>query len=182
MTAVTTLPFSRPLTRADLEDTPDDGHRYELIDGVLIVSPGPDLPHQDVVGNPHLLLRAACPPELKVVLAPFDVVLAEDTVLEPDLLVAPRSHFTRRELPGAPLLAVEVLSPSTRRFDLLVKRDRLQQAGAPSYWLIDPNEPSVIVLELRDGAYLRVAHLRGDEAYDVTLPFPLRLVPAELLD
>jgi len=117
MIAVTTLLFSRPLTRADLEDTPDDGHRYELIDGVLIVSPGPDLPHQDVVGNLHLLLRAACPPELKVVLAPFDVVLAEDTVLEPDLLVAPRSHFTRRELSGAPLLAVEVLSPSTRRFD-----------------------------------------------------------------
>jgi Uma2 family endonuclease len=51
MTAVTALPFSRPLTRADLDDLPDDGHRYELIDGVLIVSPGPQLPHQDVVGT-----------------------------------------------------------------------------------------------------------------------------------
>lgn len=182
MTAVTTLPFSRPLSRADLENTPDDGHRYELIDGVLIVSPGPDLPHQDIVGNLHLLLRAACPPHLKVVLAPFDVVLSEDTVLEPDLLVASRSQFTRRELPGPPLLAVEVLSPSTRRFDLLVKRDRLQQAGAASYWLIDPNEPSAIVLELRDGTYEQVAHLRGDQGCDLTLPFPVRLVPSALLD
>ena len=182
MTVVTALPFSRPLTRADLEDTPDDGHRYELVDGVLVVSPSPALPHQDVVGNLYLQLRAACPPELKVVLAPFDVTLADDTVLIPDLLVSARAQFTRRELPGPPLLAVEVLSPSTRRFDLLLKRDRLQQAGAASYWLIDPDEPSMIVLELRAGVYEQVAHLRGDEAFAVALPFPVRLVPSALLD
>ena len=182
MTGVTALPFSRPLTRADLEDTPDDGHRYELIDGVFIVSPSPALPHQDVVGSPYLLLRAACPPELKVILAPFDVALADDTVLIPELLVSPRSQFTRRELPGPPLLAVEVLSPSTRRFDLLLKRDRLQQAGAASYWLIDPDEPSVIVLELRAGVYEQVVHLHGDEAFDVALPFSMHLVSSALLD
>jgi Uma2 family endonuclease len=182
MTAVTALPFSRPLTRADLDDLPDDGHRYELIDGVLVVSPGPQLPHQDVVGNLHLLLRAACPPELKVVLAPFAVVLADDTEVQPDLLVAARTQFTRKELPGPPLLAVEVLSPSTRRFDLLVKRDRLQQAGCPSYWVVDPDEPSVLVLELRDGEYVEVAHLRGDDEHVVQQPFVMRLVPSELPD
>lgn len=182
MTAVTALPFARPLTRADLHAMPDDGHRYELIDGVLVVSPGPQLPHQDMVGNLHLLLRAACPPDLKVVLAPFAVVLADDTEVQPDLLVAPRSQFTRPELPGAPLLAVEVLSPSTRRFDLLVKRDRLQQAGCPSYWLIDPDGPSVLVLELRDGVYVEAGRVSGDDAVSVRLPFPVRLVPSELLD
>ena len=108
------LPFGRPLVRADLERLPDDGHRYELIDGVLIVSPAPRIPHQDVAGNLHVLLRATCPQELKVLFAPVDVVLAEDTVLQPDLLVAPREQFSRTELPGPPLLAVEVLSPSTR--------------------------------------------------------------------
>lgn len=179
---VTGVPLSRPLTRADLQDTPDDGRRYELIDGVLIVSPGPELPHQDIVGNMHLLLRAACPPELKVVLAPYSVALAEDTELQPDLLVAARTSFTRKELPGPPLLAIEVLSPSTRRFDLLLKRDRLQQAGCPSYWLIDPGEPSVLVLELRDGVYEQVAHVHGDEVYEALLPFPVRLVPSELPD
>ena len=182
MTAVTALPFSRPLTRADLEDLPDDGHRYELIDGVLVVSPGPQLPHQDAVGNLHLLLRAACPPELKVVLAPFAVVLADDTEVQPDLLVAARTQFTRKELPGPPALAVEVLSPSTRRFDLLLKRDRLQQAGCPSYWVVDPDEPSVLVLELRDGRYVEVAHVRGDDELVVEQPFHVRLVPTELLD
>lgn len=184
MTAVTALPFSRPLTRADLAGLPDDGHRYELIDGTLIVSPGPQLPHQDMVGNLHLLLRAACPPHLKVVLAPFDVVLADDTVIEPDLLVAPREQFTRADLPGPPLLAVEVLSPSTRRVDLLLKRDRLQAAGVPSYWLVDPAEPSVTVLELRDGVYVQAGSGSGtgSEPVDVVLPFPLRLVAADLLD
>lgn len=182
MTAMTSLPFGRPLTRADLEGLPDDGHRYELIDGSLIVSPGPALPHQDVVGNLHLLLRAACPPHLKVVLAPFAVALADDTEVQPDLLVAPRGQFTRKELPGPPLLAVEVLSPSTRRVDLLLKRDRLQSAGVASYWLVDPDEPSLLALELRDGSYVEVAHVCGDEACELSAPFPVRIVPTELQD
>jgi len=183
MTVVTTLPFNPPLTRADLEGLPeDDGHRYELIDGVLIVSPGPQLPHQDMVGNLHLLLRAACPAHLKVVLAPFAVALADDTEVQPDLIVAPREQFTRKELPGPPLLAIEVLSPSTRRIDLLLKRDRLQSAGLPSYWLVDPDVPSLTVLELMDGAYREVARAEGSESCSVDLPFPMIIVPAELLD
>lgn len=182
MTTVTVLPFARPLTRADLANVPDDGHRYELIDGVLLVSPGPELPHQDMVGNLYLSLRAACPAHLKVVLAPFAVAIADDTEIQPDILVSPRSQFTRKELPGAPLLAVEVLSPSTRRIDLLLKRDRLQQAGAQSYWLVDPVGPAVTVLDLREGGYVEVAHVTGEQAYEALLPFPVRLVPTELLD
>jgi Uma2 family endonuclease len=183
MTTMTTLPFGRPLTRADLESLPvDDGHRYELIDGVLLVSPGPRYGHQTVLGNLHLLLRRSVPADLRVLFAPFAVALADDTEVQPDLLVAPRSQFTDKELPGPPLLAVEVLSPSTRRVDLLLKRDRLQSAGVPSYWLVDPDEPSVMVLELRDGVYEQVAHVTGDEACEVLLPFPVRLVPADLID
>jgi len=182
VTYVTARPLSSPMTRADLEHLPDDGRRYELIDGTLIVSPGPVLPHQDMVGNLYLLLRAGCPADLKVVLAPFSVALAEDTELQPDLLVAPRSQFTRKELPGGPLLAVEVLSPSTRRVDLLLKRDRLQSAGVPSYWLVDPETPSVTVLELRGGVYIETGFAEGDELLTVTAPYPLTIVPARLLD
>lgn len=174
------LPFGRPLTRADLQALPDDGHRYELVDGVLVVSPSPRHLHQRAVGNLHVMLRAACPPELEVVLAPFAVALADDTEVQPDLLVAPRTQFTPRELPGPPLLAVEVLSPSTRRFDLLLKRDRLEQAGVPSYWLVDPDVPSMTVLELHDGRYNEVASGRGDDEVRVDRPFSLA-VPVSAL-
>lgn len=182
MTTVTTLPHGRPLTRADLELMPDDGHKYELLDGVLLVSPAPRLRHQEVVGGLHLLLRENRPAGLKVLFSPVDVALAEDTVLQPDLLVAPREQFTDRDLPGAPLLAVEVLSPSTRRFDLLLKRDRFQSAGVRSYWLVDPDVPSVTVLELQDGVYAEVAHVEGAESCDVLLPYPMTIVPEQLLD
>lgn len=172
----------RPLVRADLEGLPDDGRRYELVDGVLLVSPSPVYVHQAVVGNLHLLLRTACPPDLRVVLAPFDVALADDTLLQPDLLVAARSRITRTELPEAPLLAVEVLSRSTRRFDRLVKRERLQEAGCPSYWLVDPLEPAVTVLELRDGVFEEAARVVGGDVLELTAPFRVRLQPSLLPD
>jgi Uma2 family endonuclease len=181
MSTVPTLPQSRPLTRADLESMPDDGHRYELLDGTLLVSPAPRPVHQRAVRGLFRALDAACPPELEVLFAPVDVVLAEDTVLEPDLLVASRSQFTERDLPGPPLLAVEVLSPSTRRIDLLLKRDRLQAAGVRSYWLVDPDVPSLTALELRDGTYVEVARVEGEQAWTATQPYPVTVVPAELL-
>jgi Uma2 family endonuclease len=181
MTAVTTLPFSRPLTHEDLAEMPEDGHRYELIDGVLIVSPAPVMRHQRAVGNLYLLLRAGCPSDLEVFLAPFDVVLANDTVLLPDLIVARRSDLTEKNLPTAPVLAVEVLSPSTRRFDLMVKHSRLEAAGCAHYLVIDPAEPSLIAWSRRDGVYVEVARGRDDEACSVDLPYPLTIVPSELV-
>lgn len=138
MGSVTALPRSRPLTRADLDAMPDDGHRYELIDGALIVTPAPGERHQTAVGELHLLLRRGCPDDLKVLLAPFDVTLADDTVVQPDLLVCRRRDLTRRDLPTAPVLAVEVVSPSTRRIDLTLKvaarsgRMRVVLGGRPA--------------------------------------------------
>jgi Uma2 family endonuclease len=182
MTAMTTLPFARPLTRADLEHTPDDGHRYELIDGMLLVSPAPRWRHQEVLGNLHVLLKSASPTDLVVTLAPFAVALADDTEVQPDILVAPRSQYTEKDLPGPPLLAVEILSPSTRRVDLLLKRDRYQAAGIPSYWIVDPEGPSVTVLELVDGTYQEVARAAGDAPCAVSAPFPVTIVADQLLD
>jgi Uma2 family endonuclease len=107
MVSVTTLPFSRPLTRADLEKMPDDGHRYELIDGALIVTPAPATQHQSVVLELAVLLREHCADNLKVLIAPFDVALSEDTVIQPDVLVARRGDLTERDLPARPELAVD---------------------------------------------------------------------------
>ena len=176
------LPFAQPLTRADLERAPDDGHRYELIDGSLIVTPGPMSSHQGAAGELYSLLKEGCPSDLRVYFAPFDVELAEDTVLKPDLLVTRRADVRERGIAVAPLLAVEVLSPSTRRFDLVLKRSRYEAAGCPSYWVVDPDEPSIVAWELRDGSYVEVGRASGEESLALTAPFRVEVVPVRLLD
>ena len=182
MSLVTTLPYGQSLTRADLAAMPDDGHRYELIDGSLIVTPAPSYRHQDVVAHLHLLLANYCPAHLKVLFAPFDVVLSDDTVLQPDLLVAAKRDFSVRDLPTPPLLAVEVLSPSTARIDQTLKRSRLEAAGCPSYWVVDPEQPAITVWELVDGAYVEQAHVTAGQSRTVSSPFEVTLTPSSLRD
>jgi Uma2 family endonuclease len=181
MGVVTTLPRGRAFTRADLETMPDDGRRYELIDGTLIVTPAPALRHQRMVGELHLLLRQSCPPDLEVLLAPFDVALAVDTIVQPDLLVARTADLTERDLPTAPRLAVEVLSPSTRHIDIGLKRARYETAGCPSYWVANPEEPSLTVWELEYGRYVERAHVTGHEEYVAQLPYVVPLIPGKLV-
>ncbi|TCC27201.1 Uma2 family endonuclease [Kribbella speibonae] len=189
MSAVDSIPdspdvFSRPatpLTRADLDRMPDDGYRHELIDGALLVTPSPSFNHQDAAISLLIHLRQACPPELYVMAAPFDMVLADDTVMIPDILVARRDSFTKCDLPGPPLLAVEVLSPSTRRFDVMVKFSRLEAAGCAAYWVVDPDTPSLIAWELQDGAYVQVAKVTGAESARLTSPYDVTVVPADLI-
>lgn len=186
MTTVTTellgLPRGRALTRADLDRLPDDGHRYELLDGILVVSPAPRYVHQVAVGNLLVRLASTLPAHLQVLVAPFDVVLADDTVIQPDLLVAPRAEFTERDLPGPPLLAIEVLSPSTRGIDLLLKKERLARAGSPHYWVVDPDLPSITAWTLRDGAYAEAGAATGADLFEVDEPFPIRFSAASLID
>jgi Uma2 family endonuclease len=176
------LPRSRPLTRADLDAMPDDGHRYELIDGTLIVSPAPVLRHQRVVAGLYRTLHERCPSDLEVLFAPFDVALSDSTVMQPDLLVARRSDLTERDLPVAPQLAVEVLSPSTRHIDLMLKRSRFEVAGCPAYWVVDPDEPSLRAWQLHDGTYEEVGHVVGATAFHAERPYPVDVTPDALID
>ena len=103
-------------------------------------------------------------------------------MLQPDLLVARKSDFTARDLPTAPLLAVEILSLSTRRVDLTLKRSRFEAAGCPSYWVVDPDEPSIIVWQLQGEEYVEVARAAGTEQVHVDAPYPLTISPADLID
>lgn len=182
MEAVTTLDWGRPLTVEDLATMPDDGHRYEVIDGTLVVTPAPSPRHQQISARLLTVLAAAAPPDVWVLHAPLDVVLASDTAMQPDLLVAPRSAFGPKDLPTAPLLAVEILSPSTRLIDLNLKRARYERAGVPSYWVVDPDGPRLVGWELRDGAYVEVADVSGDAEWVAGSPYEVRIVPARLLD
>lgn len=189
MTAMTAellgLPHGRPLTADDLDRMPDDGHRYELIDGVLVVSPSPRHLHQRGVLMLSRILFDACPDHLELLFAPFDVRLADDTVMIPDLHVARASDITERNLPTAPVLAVEVLSPSTRSFDLHLKKDRYRRAGCAHYWTVDPGlsgrPPSIAAWRLLDDDYVEAGAATGEEVLRLLEPFPVEVVPARLL-
>jgi Uma2 family endonuclease len=173
---------SEPFTVHDLEGMPDDGRRYELIDGELLVSPAPGLPHQTIVGRLYRLLEDACPEDLYVLFAPFAVQPDLSTEVQPDVLVARFAELTEKNLPTGPVLAVEVLSRSGRLIDLNLKRATYQRMGTASYWIIDPDVPDLLVLELgADGQYAEVARVTDGESFEAKLPFPVRVVPAELL-
>lgn len=171
----------------DLERMPDDGLRYELLDGILLVSPAPGVWHQEVAGTLYRLLYAACPPELHVVIAPFEWRGSRRTALQPDVLVARRGDLLAVDggkfLAEPPVLAVEVLSPSTRRIDRLSKLSAYEEAGVASYWLVDPDpeSPSLHALELVDGRYVEVGCPSGDRAWQAQRPFPVTVRPADLV-
>ena len=161
---------------ADLDTIPDDGRRYELLDGVVVVSPSPGFPHQRAVLNLGVLLRVAEVGPQRALVAPYDVPLALARKFQPDVLVLPSREAT------VPMLCVEVLSPSGRRYDREIKRSAYETGGVASYWLLDPAEPSIEVLELDSSRhYVLVASAQGDEECAVVRPFPLTFSPATLL-
>jgi Uma2 family endonuclease len=176
------LPHGRAFTRADVAAMPDDGNRYEIIDGALIVTPSPSMHHQAAVVTMVARLAPLCPAHFRLLVAPFDVELAPNTVVQPDVLIAARSQLTERDLKGPPLLAVEVLSPSTRHLDLAFKRARYEAAGCQSYWVVDPLQPSIACWELEEGAYREVGRAVGSEVITLTRPFPFSFTPADLQD
>jgi Uma2 family endonuclease len=184
MTTMTVIPHGRPFTVDDLKGMPDDGNRYELIDGMLHVSPCPVPRHQVVAGELFFLLRLVCPPGLLAMVAPMDVQPDRVTSLQPDVLVTRPTDFSPKNLPVAPLLAVEVLSPSTRLYDLNTKRYAYEKMGVASYWVVDPNGSGALTaFELDEqGTYRQVEHVEGDTAFVAARPFPVTIVPARLLD
>jgi len=165
----------------DLDLLPDDGLQYELLDGLLLVTPAPAILHQRVIGNLYVLLRAACSPGFEVFLAPLDWRPDLRTSLQPDLLVVRNEDVGEQNVTAPLVLAVEVLSPSTRRKDQVLKRSKYQDAGVQSYWIIDPAEPSLLALDLTDGSYVTTAHARDTERVVPNTPFSLEVVPADLV-
>ena len=174
--------IGRELDIEDLYNTPDDGNRYEILDGALVMTPPPNTGHQSISGELYVLLREAIRGRgLKILTAPYAWRIGPGQVPEPDLVVAPVEAFTARALERPPLLVVEILSPSGRGRDLFEKR-RIYAAGqATWYWIADPNEPSLTVLRLAGAEYVEDARAVGGEAYQADDPFPVRVVPADLI-
>src|SRR6476620_10336192 len=110
----------------DLETLPDDGLRYELLDGTLIVSPAPVPRHQRAILRLVLLLSAACPTDHEVFVAPLDWQPDRRTSLEPDLLVVRKDRIGEKNITQPPAIVIEVLSPGTARIDQMLKFSRYQ--------------------------------------------------------
>jgi Uma2 family endonuclease len=174
--------LDRALDLEDLEDTPNDGNRYEVLDGALVMTPPPGTTHQHVVGELFVLLRqAARAAGLQTFVAPVAWRIGPGQVPEPDLLVAAPEAVTERAVVAPPLLVVEVLSLTGRNRDLSEKRRIYAEGGAAWYWLLDPSVTNLTVLRLAGQAYSERTVVAGTEAYVTADPLPVRVVPGELL-
>lgn len=156
----------------------NDDRRYELIDGeVHLMAPAPTLQHQSItirLGS-MLLSRlderissgADCP--CRVFVAPVDVVLGRDTVVQPDVVLVcdPVKLANGRHVDGAPDLAVEVISPATGRRDRLIKRDLYERVGVTHYWLADPEAMTLECYRLDGGAYGKPAVFGPGDSVDL---------------
>ncbi len=181
MTSMTTIPVEDWFTADDLDTMGDDGNRYELLDGEVLVTPSPRVVHQAVVLELALTLRQSLPSGLRLLTAPMDVRFGPKRQLQPDLLVVPDEGLGGVRVESVPLLVVEVLSRGTRGRDQVKKRRAYEQEGVASYWLVDPDKPALTVLELRGKRYAEAARVSGDEPWTAERPYPVTVVPGALL-
>jgi len=161
---------ARKLTCEDLWVIPDDGKRYELIDGEVHVSPSPTTKHQQVLANIFAGLHAHITSHNlgKIYFAPLDVVFDEHNVVQPDLLYISkerRSVITPRFIHGAPDLVVEAISESRAAYDRDIKSRLYARNGVKEVWYPDPRNDTMEVLNLTaEGQYAVTQRLSGDEA------------------
>ncbi|HEY0142771.1 MAG TPA: Uma2 family endonuclease [Thermoanaerobaculia bacterium] len=166
---------STKLTYEDYLQLPDDGNRYEIIDGELVLNPTPVFRHQRILGNLFFALELHFRSHGGglVVVAPFDVVLSPHQMYEPDLLIVldeHRSIVTEKNVTGAPDLVVEILSPGTRSRDEKVKRANYERYGVSEYWLVDPEDEVVMIDRRVGGAFVRAAVLEYEKGDTLATP------------
>lgn len=169
------------LTYEDYCALPDDGRRYEILDGELGVTPAPAPRHQKVVLN----LASALDKHVRahdlgeVYVAPIDVILARTSVVQPDLVFVRAERLslvTARAIEGPPDLVVEVLSPTTEARDRGVKRELYARFGVPHYWLLDSEARRLTAYALAGTTYRQVAERTGTAEFTPTL-FPGLTLP-----
>jgi Uma2 family endonuclease len=164
------------LTYDDYLTLPDDGRRYEILDGDLEMTPAPSPRHQAVSRNLQRALdRHVTDNRLgSIYNAPIDVILAPTTIVQPDLLflAAARRHLvTERAIEGPPDLIVEILSPSTAGRDRAAKATLYARFGVSCYWIVDPEARTVEIHILTDGGYRLAATHAGTERFSAA-PLP----------
>ena len=142
-------------TYQDLLTTPDDGNRYEIFEGELIMTLAPNKAHQYAVGNLYKILRDFVEDRQlgKVILAPFDVYFDEETTIQPDLIFVfkERLHIiSEQKVNGAPDVVIEIISESTESRDRGFKFKLYAKEGVKEYWIVDPTNKTIEVYELKE--------------------------------
>jgi Uma2 family endonuclease len=150
-------PFSDvgPYRAADYWKLPE-GAPVELIKGRLLVSPSPNVLHQMVIGLLfEKLLTASRRSGGKAILSPMDVILSDDTILQPDLLYVSKEHrnIIKQRIEGPPDLVVEIISGSARR-DRVVKHDLYARHGVGEYWIVEPESQLIEFLLNENGRFI----------------------------
>jgi Uma2 family endonuclease len=150
---------------------PDDGKRYEIMNGVLIVTPAPEPAHQSIAGLlTHYLIVAVQLKGLgRVYPSPIDVRLTSNKVVQPDVAVLLNANLHKigdKNVIGGPDLVVEIASPSTALYDRVSKSEAYEQAGVSEYWVVRTQEKAVEVLVLEDDGYQSLGVFSGKD----TLP------------
>jgi Uma2 family endonuclease len=153
-----------PYRAADYWKLPE-GEPVELIKGRFVVSPSPDFLHQTIVGALFEVLRAcARKTGSTVILSPMDVILSDDTILQPDLLYISklRRHIIKERVKGPPDLVIEIISGTSRR-DRIEKLDLYARYGVPEYWIVDPDAQLIEFLLNQNGQF--VVQSAADDRY-----------------
>ncbi|MEU0478562.1 Uma2 family endonuclease [Streptosporangium sp. NPDC006013] len=180
----TVLQGEPPFTVDDLLTFPDDGNRYELFNGSLLVSPSPIPLHQRAIARLLVILEGVAPPEFEP-LPDVNLRASDRDFFIPDLVVVPTKAVDETQLMFAPrdiLLAVEVVSPSTQARDRHLKRAAYAAAGIPVYWRIELSDgPSVHVHELAGDEYKPAERHDAGEVATLFAPFEVSFDPAVLL-
>jgi Uma2 family endonuclease len=175
-------------TYEDYLNLPDDGRRYEIIDGVLYVTNAPDIDHQftvmEIAGEMRQFVRTN---GLGYVLAaPFEVHLSERSrPVQPDILFIKGERWPvggAKFFEGAPDLVVEVLSPSSVRTDQVIKFNAYEQAGIAEYWIANPKARTLQVHTLSGGEYALVGEFAGDEVIRSVVLEGLAIVTSTLFN
>ncbi len=150
------------LTYHDYQLLPDDGKRYEIIDGDLYMTPAPLTRHQMIaIRLSHVLMTyLETHPIGTALAAPCDVLLSDVDILQPDLLVVLQdgiARITDKNVQGPPDLVIEILSPGTAARDRDLKRKRYEHFGVREYWLVDPDRNTVEILRLEQNRFTRTS-------------------------
>ena len=175
------------LTYDDYVGLPNDGKRYEILDGELSVSPAPMTRHQIASINLTTILNAFVRQGRigRVLEAPTDVILAQTTIVQPDILFvrAERaSIITDRAVEGPPDLVVEILSTWTARQDRTTKAALYARFAIPHYWIVDPEARMIELYGTEGDSYRLVKKESGEATIDPALFPGLEIRLAEVWD